>query len=37
MAATTGLRLGAVELVLDCLRRYLQDFPVAELTDFERV
>ncbi len=31
------LRLGAVELGLDCLRRYLQDIPVTERTDFERV
>ena len=30
------LRLGAVELGLDCLRRYLQGLPVAERTDFER-
>ena len=31
------LRLGAVELGLDCLRRYLQGLPVTERTDFERV
>jgi nicotinamide-nucleotide amidase len=31
------VRLGAVELGLDCLRRYLQRLPVAERTDFERV
>jgi competence/damage-inducible protein CinA-like protein len=31
------VRLGAVELGLDCLRRYLQSLPVAERTDFERV
>jgi nicotinamide-nucleotide amidase len=31
------VRLGAVELGLDCLRRYLQDLPVTERTDFERV
>ena len=29
------LRLGAVELGLDCLRRYLQGLPVSERTDFE--
>jgi hypothetical protein len=28
---------GAVELGLDCLRRYLQGLPVTERTDFERV
>jgi nicotinamide-nucleotide amidase len=31
------VRLGAVELSLDCLRRYLQGLPVTERTDFERV
>ena len=31
------VRLGAVELSLDCLRRYLYDLPVTERTDFERV
>jgi hypothetical protein len=31
------LRLGAVELGLDYLRRYLQGLPVTERTDFERV
>jgi nicotinamide-nucleotide amidase len=31
------VRLGAVELSLDCLRRYLQRLPVTERTDFERV
>ncbi len=31
------VRLGAVELGLDCLRRYLQGLPVNERTDFERV
>jgi nicotinamide-nucleotide amidase len=31
------VRLGAVELGLDCLRRYLQGLPVTECTDFERV
>jgi nicotinamide-nucleotide amidase len=31
------VRLGAVELGLDCLRRYLQELPVIERTDFERV
>ena len=30
------VRLGAVELGLDCLRRYLQNLPVTERTDFER-
>jgi len=31
------VRLGAVELGLDCLRRYLKGLPVIERTDFERV
>jgi nicotinamide-nucleotide amidase len=31
------VRLGAVELGLDCLRRYLRCLPVTERTDFERV
>jgi nicotinamide-nucleotide amidase len=31
------VRLGAVELGLDCLRRYLQRLPVTERPDFERV
>jgi nicotinamide-nucleotide amidase len=31
------VRLGAVELGLDCLRRYLQGLPVSERTDFERI
>ena len=31
------VRLRAVELGLDCLRRYLQGLPVTERTDFERV
>jgi nicotinamide-nucleotide amidase len=31
------VRLGAVELGLDCLRRHLQGLPVTERTDFERV
>jgi competence/damage-inducible protein CinA-like protein len=31
------VRLGAVELGLDCLRRYLHGLPVTERTDFERV
>jgi nicotinamide-nucleotide amidase len=31
------VRLGAIELGLDCLRRYLQGVPVTERTDFERV
>jgi nicotinamide-nucleotide amidase len=30
------LRLGAVEMGLDCLRRELQGLPIAERTDFER-
>jgi nicotinamide-nucleotide amidase len=30
------VRLGAVELGLDCLRRYLQGLPVTERIDFER-
>jgi nicotinamide-nucleotide amidase len=30
------VRLGAIELGLDCLRRYLQNLPVTERTDFER-
>jgi nicotinamide-nucleotide amidase len=31
------VRLGAVELGLDCLRRQLQGLPVYERTDFEKV
>jgi competence/damage-inducible protein CinA-like protein len=31
------VRLGAVELGLDCLRRHLEGLPVTERTDFERV
>ncbi|MBI1726069.1 MAG: CinA family nicotinamide mononucleotide deamidase-related protein, partial [Candidatus Rokubacteria bacterium] len=31
------VRLGAVELGLDCLRRHLQGLPVYEKTDFEKV
>jgi len=30
------VRLGAVEMSLDCLRRYLQDLPIDERTDFEK-
>jgi len=30
------VRLGAVEMGLDCLRRYLQDLPVHERIDFEK-
>jgi nicotinamide-nucleotide amidase len=30
------VRLGAVELGLDCLRRFLQDLPVVERIDFEK-
>ena len=31
------VRLGAVEMALDCLRRFLQSLPVWERTDFEKV
>jgi nicotinamide-nucleotide amidase len=31
------VRLGAVEMSLDCLRRYLQGLPVDERVDFEKV
>jgi len=31
------VRLGAVEMALDCLRRYLQGLPVSERIDFEKV
>jgi nicotinamide-nucleotide amidase len=31
------VRLGAVEMGLDCLRRYLQGLPVGERIDFEKV
>ncbi len=31
------VRLGAVELGLDCLRRYLQGLPISERSDYERV
>jgi nicotinamide-nucleotide amidase len=31
------VRLGAAELALDCLRRFLQGLPVAERIDFEKV
>jgi competence/damage-inducible protein CinA-like protein len=31
------VRLGAVEMALDCLRRHLQGLPVVERTDFEKV
>ena len=30
------VRLGAVEMGLDCLRRYLQGLPVDERIDFEK-
>ena len=30
------VRLGAVEMGLDCLRRYLQGLPVDEKIDFEK-
>lgn len=31
------VRLGAVEMGLDCLRRYLQELPLRERIDFEKV
>jgi nicotinamide-nucleotide amidase len=31
------VRLGAVEMALDCLRRHLQGLPVDERIDFEKV
>jgi nicotinamide-nucleotide amidase len=31
------VRLGAVEMALDCLRRHLQGLPVVERIDFEKV
>jgi nicotinamide-nucleotide amidase len=31
------VRLGAAELALDCLRRFLQGLPVVERIDFEKV
>jgi nicotinamide-nucleotide amidase len=31
------VRLGAIELGLDCLRRYLHNLPVVERIDFEKV
>jgi nicotinamide-nucleotide amidase len=31
------VRLGAVEMGLDCLRRHLQGLPVVERIDFEKV
>jgi nicotinamide-nucleotide amidase len=31
------VRLGAVELALDCLRRHLQGLPVVERIDFEKI
>jgi nicotinamide-nucleotide amidase len=31
------VRLGAIEMGLDCLRRYLQNLPVVERIDFEKV
>ena len=30
------VRLGATELGMDCLRRYLQSLPVVERIDFEK-
>jgi nicotinamide-nucleotide amidase len=31
------VRLGSVEMALDCLRRYLQELPIDERIDFEKV
>jgi nicotinamide-nucleotide amidase len=31
------IRLGTIELGLDCLRRFLQQLPVDERIDFEKV
>ncbi len=31
------VRIGAVEMALDCLRRYLQKLPIDERVDFEKV
>jgi nicotinamide-nucleotide amidase len=30
------VRLGAIEMGLDCLRRFLQGLPIDERTDFEK-
>ena len=30
------IRLGAIEMAMDCLRRFLQDLPIDERSDFER-
>jgi len=35
-AVASGWRLGAVEMGLDCLRRYLQGLPVHERIDSEK-
>tara|TARA_Y100001934_G_scaffold235052_1_gene285534 strand:- start:891 stop:2141 length:1251 start_codon:yes stop_codon:yes gene_type:complete len=34
--ARDWMRLGAVEMTLDCLRRYLEDRPLEQKNDFER-
>ena len=31
------VRIGAAEMALDCLRRYLQGLPIDERVDFEKV
>ncbi len=36
LAGREWIRLGAVELALDCLRRFLQGLPVTERIDFEK-
>jgi nicotinamide-nucleotide amidase len=36
MGGRDWVRLGAIELALDCLRRHLQHLPVTERTDFEK-
>ncbi|MBC7636567.1 MAG: hypothetical protein H7251_13285, partial [Acetobacteraceae bacterium] len=30
------IRLGAIEMAMDCLRRHLQGLPIDERSDFER-
>ena len=30
------IRLGAIEMAMDCLRRFLQGLPIDERSDFER-
>ena len=37
MGGREWVRLGAVELGLDCLRRYLQGRPLVERTDFDKI